>query len=317
LPLQLLVTGANGFIGKALCPALAARGHIVRQAVRQLDTPSGSPILAVGSIDRDTDWSAALQGIDIVVHLAARAHVMSDTARDVLAAYRQVNVGGTESLARQSVQVMVKRFVLLSSVKVNGEVCEPPGFNERDEPAPEDAYGVSKLEAERRLREICSGTRTEFVILRAPLVYGAGVKGNLAKLMQAIERGMPLPLAAIDNRRSLVGLDNLVSAIAMCVDHPAAAGRTFLVCDDEPISSAGLARAIAAAMERAPKLLPVPVALLRCAGILTGRAAAVRRLVSSLAVDASAIRDTLGWRPPTPFSTGIRAMVRGRRAEKS
>jgi UDP-glucose 4-epimerase len=312
---SVLITGASGFIGRALIPELDRTGVAIRTAVRtNIQTNDcASTALSVGNIDSRTDWSAALKNIEVVVHLAARAHVMADAAIDPLAAYRQVNVEGTASLVRQAVRAKVKRIVFLSSIKVNGESRDAPGFNEDDKPVPEDAYGISKLEAEGQVVEICANTATEFVILRPPLVYGPGVKGNLAALMRAVDRGIPLPLGAVDNRRSLIGLDNLIGAIRLCIDHPEAAGKTFLVCDEAPVSSADLVRMIAHALGRKPRLLPVPEALLRMGAKLCGRGAAIDRLVGSLVVDSGAIRRTLGWQPTTSFAAGIEAMVRAYR----
>jgi nucleoside-diphosphate-sugar epimerase len=320
MPPDILVTGASGFVGRALCARLAGAGLALRGAVRTdpSDAPNlGCPCVRVGDIGPDTDWTQALQGIAVVIHLAARAHVMDDHAADPLAAYRRVNVAGTETLARQAVAANVRRIVFLSSIKVNGEACDAPGFNEADPPRPQDAYGISKLEAERRLAAILAASHTDHVILRPPLVYGPGVKGNLARLIRLVDRGVPLPLAAIDNRRSLVGIDNLVAAIDLVTRHPGAANGTFLVSDDEPVSSADLVRAIAGALGRPARLVPVPAALLRLAGRMSGRDAAVARLTSSLVVDSRAIRARLGYRTVRDFADGIRAMEERYRNEKS
>ena len=317
---NILVTGASGFVGRALCARLAGTGIALRGAVRTVaGDPAGlgCPSVCVGELGPATDWTAALRGIDIVVHLAARTHVMNDRASDPLAAYRRVNVAGTETLARQAVAARVHRIVFLSSIKVNGEACDSPGFNETDPARPEDAYGISKLEAEQRLVSICASTQTEHVILRPPLVYGPGAKGNLARLMRLVDSGVPLPLGAIDNRRSLVGIANLVEAIRLVAEHPAAAGSTFLVSDDRPVSSADLVRSIASALGRAPRLIPVPATLLRLAGRLTGRDAAVKRLTSSLVVDSRKIRARLGFQAVCAFEDGILDMVERYRKERS
>jgi nucleoside-diphosphate-sugar epimerase len=310
---SVLVTGANGFVGARLCAALARDGVSVRAAVRSsAQLPAlPCPAVAVGDIDAGTDWRDALRGVDTVAHLAARAHVMADSASDRLEAYRRVNVAGTVQLARAAVAAGVRRIVFVSSIKVNGESSGQPGFNESDVPQPEDEYGVSKLEAERLLADVCAGAATECSVLRPPLVYGPGVKGNLAALLRAIDRGVPLPLGCIDNARSLLGVDNLVAAIRLCLEHPDASGRTFVVSDDQPVSSKVLARTIAAALGRPARLLPIPVTVLRALGALTGHSAAVKRLTGSLVVDNRSIRDHLGWRQVSSFEHGIRAMADG------
>ena len=242
--MRFLVTGANGFVGKPLCVELFRRGHVVRAASRSAHAASdGFEQATVGSIDGVTDWSAALRDLDVVIHLAARVHIMKDGAADPLAAFRKVNVAGTLNLARQAAAAGVKRLVFVSSVKVNGEYTSPgQAFTESDLPAPQDAYGVSKHEAELGLRQIAVESGIEVVIIRPPLVYGPGVKANFAVLMRAVRRGWPLPLGAVHNQRSLVGLGNLVDLIVTCLTHPAAANQTFLVSDGEDVSTTELLR---------------------------------------------------------------------------
>ena len=311
MPRRILVTGASGFVGRALCRTLIEHGSNVLAAVR--DAQAGSdlpcPCIGVGEIGPGTDWRAAIENVDAIVHLAARTHVISDRAADPLRAYRKVNVEGTVQLAEQAAKAGIRRFVFLSSVKVNGEQTEDHAFSESDEPQPCDAYGISKLEAERQLASICARAAMESAVLRPPLVYGPGVKGNLLALVRAIDRGLPLPLGSIRNSRTLLGIDNLVCAIMLCLHHPSAAGSTFLVGDERPISSPQLARAIAEALGRKCRLLAVPVALMRFAGTLFGRQDAVARLTSSLVVDSSRIRERLGWRPVRSFEEGIADMV--------
>jgi UDP-glucose 4-epimerase len=302
----ILVTGATGFVGGALVPALAAAGHRVVRIVRETAMPGD---LAVPELLEWRPEPRDLAGIDAIVHLAARTHVMHESSADPLAAYRALNVGVTARLAAAAAQAGVRRFVFLSSIKVNGEATHGRAFTADDAPHPEDAYGVSKREAEDGLRDIAHRTGLEVVVLRPPLVYGPGVKGNLRALMHAIDRGMPLPLASIANRRSLVGIDNLVSAIALAATHPSAAGRTFLVSDGEDLSTPELVRAIAAGLGRRARLLPCPVALLRLAGRVTGRGAAIDRLAGSLEVDASALRQALGWQPLVPPAVGLARMA--------
>lgn len=295
---RVLVTGANGFVGQALCPQLENSGWSVRKAVRL----SQEDCVAVGDIGPNTDWRAALDGMDAVVHLAARAHIMQDKAQDPLAAYRAVNCAGTENLARQAAQAGVKRLVYVSSIKVNGESTTDRPFRANDIPHPQDPYGVSKWEAEQALQRVAAETGLEIVILRPPLIYGPFVKANFLRLMKLSERGLPLPLGMVKNRRSLLYLGNLTDAIRVCLSHPTAPGKTYLLSDGDPLSSAELVRRLGVALERPAMLLPVPPALLRLAGLLTGRRAEVARLLDSLEVDSSAIRQELGWQPP--YSTG-------------
>lgn len=316
---NILVTGAAGFVGRALVHGLLVADHAVLPAVRRA---SGLPHeILVGDINTSTDWRPALAACDAVVHLAARVHVMHDEAADPLAAFREVNTHATLNLARQAAQAGVRRFVFVSSVKVNGEGFPHPrplsrgergAYVETDAPAPQDAYAVSKWEAEQGLWRIARETGLEVVILRPPLVYGPGVKANFLRLMRLVERGWPLPLGAIRNRRSLLYLGNFVDAIRRCVEHPAAAGQTFLLDDGEPVSTPDMVRALAQAMGRPPRLLAVPVGVLALAGGLLGKRAAVDRLTGSLFVDSSHIRSRLGWTPPYSLHQGLAATVADR-----
>lgn len=304
--MKVLVTGGTGFVGSALCARLAASGFEVTSAVRRLS--SAPREVAVGNLDASTDWQSALDGCDAVAHLAARVHMMRDTAADPLALYRATNTDATLNLARQAAQAGVKRFVFVSTIKVNGEGGDA-AYRETDVPAPQDAYAISKWEAEQGLRQIARETGLEVVVLRPPLVYGPGVKANFRRLIDTIARGWPLPLGAIDNRRSLLYLDNFVDAIQICVEHPAAAGQTFLIDDGEPVSTPELIRAVARAMKRPARLLAVPVSVLEFAGALLGKRAAVKRLTGSLWVDSSSIRMLLGWAPPYSMEAGLAATV--------
>lgn len=312
MSLRVLVTGASGFVGRAFSEECAKRGHEVLVALRTAQAFDGSvtPIV-VGDIADKTDWLQALQGVDAVVHLAARTSVSREDGDDVLRAFRRVNAQATLELARQAVQAGVKRFVFLSSVKVNGELT-PPGraFTPDDEPAPEDAYGISKLEAEKALRDVCSETGMEFVVIRPPLVYGPGVRGNFQAMVRAIRRGIPLPLGAVNNRRSLVALDNLVDLILVCLAHPAAANQVFMAADGEVVSSSDLLRKIAAAYGVPARLLPVPAGLLRLCATVLGKRAAADRLLGSLAVDASKTRDMLGWTPVVSMDEQLKKLAR-------
>jgi nucleoside-diphosphate-sugar epimerase len=316
--MQILVPGANGFVGQATCTALRQAGHAVLPAVRVPHGLAGE--IVVGDMHAQTDWRAALAGvdagIDAVVHLAARVHVMNDTAADPLAQYRSVNVAGTLQLAQQAHAAGVRRFVYVSSIKVNGEERATP-YTEADTPAPEDAYARSKWEAEQGLHKIAAETGLEVVILRPPLVYGPGVGANFLALMRAIARGLPLPLGALDaqrGRRSMIFVGNLADAIACCVTHPVAAGKTFLLSDGEDIATPELARRIAAALGTQARLIPIPARwlklLVRTAQNLPyGRKiqALARRLTEPLSVDSQAIRRTLGWTPPFTLDEGLRA----------
>ncbi len=304
--MKVMVSGASGFVGRALCVHLRQRGHVVVPAVRR--SASFPKEVVVGEINATTDWTTVLADCEAVVHLAARVHIMHDTASDPLALYRATNTDATLNLARQAAHAGVRRFVFISSIKVNGEGRDEP-YREIDVPAPEDAYAVSKWEAEQGLQRIAAETGLEVVILRPPLVYGLGVKANFRRLIDTVARGWPLPLGAIRNRRSLLYLGNFVDAIRVCVEHPAAAGQTFLLDDGAPVSTPDLIRAVAQAMGRRAHLLPVPVGMLEFAGALLGKRTAVARLTGSLCVDSSAIRSRLGWTPPFSMAAGLAATV--------
>lgn len=312
--MKVLITGANGFVGNALWRRLDAEPGIqavgsVRSSAAAGRHPRWS---AVGELTAATDWSALVAGVDVVVHTAARVHVLDDAAADPLAEFQRVNVQGTLRLARQASAAGVGRFVFVSSVKVNGE-STPGGrpFTADDRPAPLDAYGVSKHEAESALRELASQTGMELVIVRPPLVYGPGVKANFAAMMRWLGRGMPLPLGAVDNRRSLVALDNLVDLLATCLRHPAAAGQTFLVSDGEDVSTTQLLRRMGAALGRPARLLPVPPSWLEWGAARIGKGDVARRLCGSLQVDITKTRDLLGWRPPLSLDEGLRKAAGG------
>ena len=304
-----MITGANGFVGKPLCVELLRQGHAVRAAIRSpAQMPDGVEAVAVGDIEGDTDWSDALQGMDVVIHLAARVHVMKDKAADPMTEFLKVNLHGTENLAEQAASVGVKRLVYVSSIKVNGEETHGQhNYTEQDTPAPRDAYGISKWRAEQALQRIAQETKLEVVIVRPPLVYGPGVKGNFISLLAAIDNGIPLPLAGARNERSLVYVGNLVSALITCATHAAAAGQTYLVRDGDDVSTALLVEKIAAALGRKLRSFNVPPGLLRAAALVLGRSAQVDRLFGSLCVSDAKLRGELGWVPPYTLEQGLRA----------
>ena len=310
-----LVTGATGFVGKALSARLldCANGGLriaVRDDVKTGVLAAGCESVPVGDVGPQTYWDTALDGVDAVVHLAARVHVMDDKAVDPLAEFRRVNAAGTLHLARQAARARVRRLVYLSSIKVNGEATElGRKFTAADPSAPLDPYGISKIEAEQGLVAVAAETGLEVVIIRPPLVYGPGVKANFLRLIKAVQKGLPLPLGLVRNKRSLVAIDNLVDLIVTCIDHPAAAGQTFLVSDGEDLSTPELVRKLARAMGKKARLLPVPPVLLRIGGRMIGKGGEVERLIGSLQVDISHTCETLGWHPPVSVDEGIRRCV--------
>lgn len=301
---MLLLTGATGFIGREITAALLVNGASVVAAVRAHNV-QGAPVaegvrlVPVGDINARTLWQAPLVGVHTVVHCAARVHVLREQATDALAAFREVNVAGTLRLAQQAVEAGVQRFVMLSSIGVNGNQTTVP-FNEDDIPHPHNAYAVSKLEAEETLLALASQTGMEVVIIRPPLVYGPGAPGNFASLVRWVQRGLPLPLGAVRNQRSFVALDNLVSLVLLCADRarsPQAANQVFVVADGEDVSTSTLLRKVARAAGRPSRLLPVPASWLRAGAGLLGKRAVADRLLGNLQVDATKARALLGWRP--------------------
>lgn len=308
----MLVTGANGFVGSALCVALIKRGYAVRAALRDSTRFSiaDCEIVRAPTIEAGIDWTEALRGMTTVIHLAARVHVMHDDVSNPLEEFRRVNVAGTEHLARSAAASGVKRFVYVSTVKVNGDATDgDKKMTEANAASPQDPYGVSKYEAEQALHRIAAETGLEIVIVRPPLVYGAGVKGNFAQMIKVLAKGIPIPLASVQNLRSLVYIENLVDALILCATHPAVAGQTYLVSDGEDVSTPDLLRQLGAAMGHPARLFPCPPALLKLAGRLIGRSDQVERLLGSLQVDSSKIRCELGWRPPYTLQEGLRLTV--------
>lgn len=295
--MTILVTGARGFVGSALVMHWRQRPSILTSRL----------VLPSQRVDAGASFCRDLEGVDVVVHLAARAHVMVDEAQDPLGEYRSVNVDGTRVLATQAADAGVKRFVYVSSVKVSGEATiDGRPFLETDAPAPQDAYGISKWEAEQCLNALVKTSGMEVVVIRPPLVYGPGVKANFSKLMKAIGRTLPLPFGAICNQRSLVSIENLVDFIDTCVTHPAAANQTFFVSDGRDLSTAELARELARAMGVRALLLPVPASILMAVGAILGKSDKMQRLCGNLQVDISKARNLLGWAPPFSVEAGLR-----------
>jgi len=302
--MKILVTGARGLIGAALCPVLEQHGHIVVRAVRKSDCPQD---VEIGDIGARTSWQELLKpGFDVVIHLAGEVPGELPDSPEQADRFHRTNTLGTRNLARDCAISGVNRFVFLSSVKVLGEGKEK-AYQADDIPAPSDSYATSKLEAEQCLLEISQSSSMESVIIRPPLVYGPGVRGNFQRLARAIDQRRPLPVGAIQNRRSLIFLGNLIDVIRKCIDHPGAAGKTFLVSDNDDVSTPELVRRTAIALHRTPLLLPLPIPLLKFAGTLLGKQAAIHRLLGSLCIDPSLVQRTLSWTPPHTMQEGLAA----------
>jgi nucleoside-diphosphate-sugar epimerase len=306
---RIMVTGATGFVGQAFCERAISEGCRVRAAVRTPGNqrlPSEVELVTITSVGPETSWAESLAGIETVIHLAARVHIMNERALNPLEEFRRVNVEGTEQLANEAVKAGVKRLVFVSSIKVNGEES-PFSYTPESPQKPTEPYGISKWEAETRLRRIEAYTGLEVVVVRPTLVYGPGVKANFLNLIRCVEKGIPFPFASVENLRSLIYVGNLVDALALCSVHSAAAGRTYLVSDGEDVSTPELCRRLAMALQVPVRLFPFPRMLLRAIGAVTGMSSAVRRLMGSLVVDSSKIRRELGWIPPFSMEEGLRA----------
>jgi nucleoside-diphosphate-sugar epimerase len=306
--MRILLAGASGFVGRGLVPVLLNQRHEVTAAVRKLTVDLDSRVTQglIDGLSAEQDWQPLLIGQEAVIHLAARVHVMSDDSSDPLAEYRKVNVEGTLKLARQAVDAGVKRFIFISSVKVNGEGTTLGAPYSADmQAAPSDPYGVSKMEAEQGLRALAAETGMEVVIVRPVLVYGPGVQANVLSMMRWLHKGVPLPFGAIHNRRSLVALDNLVDLIATCIAHAAAANQTFLVSDGEDLSTTMLLRRMGAALGKPAHLLSVPSWMLETGATMLGKQALAQRLCGSLQVDISKTRELLGWTPPVTVDEAL------------
>ncbi len=307
---RILVTGATGFMGRVLCEELATRDYQVRAVLRGSSDSSicSCETTEIPGISPDSDWTNALREVSTVVHLAARVHVMHDHANNPLEEFRLVNVAGTEHLARSAAANGVKRMVYVSSVKVNGEeTCCGERFTESNFPLPQDPYGISKFEAEQALRRVAAETGLEVVIVRPPLVYGAGVKGNFEQMLKVLFRGIPLPLASVRNLRSLIYVGNLVDALILCAKHPGAVGQTYLVSDGNDISTPDLLNRLGIEMAHPARLFSCPQEMLKFGARLAGKSGQVERLLGSLQVDSGKIRRELNWNPPYSLQQGLQA----------
>ena len=306
--MRVCLTGSTGFLGRRLTQVLSS------DSVTDLTATARVPSLVeiasaveISEINGQTDWSIAIQNQDVVIHTAARAHIMKDSVSNPLAEYRKVNVDGTLNLARQAAAAGIKRFIFISSIKVNGEQTAPgQSFQPEDEAKPIDSYGISKWEAEQGLHRIANETGIEVVIIRPPLIYGPGVKGNFANLIKLVRKGLPLPLGAIYNRRSMIALDNLVDLIITCIDRPKAANQVFLASDGQDLSTSELLLGLAKAMGRPARLLPIPGAVLSLVASALGKRTVADRLLCSLQVDISNTRTLLNWTPPITVEEGLR-----------
>ena len=308
--MNILVTGATGFVGQAVITELLRQEHNVVASVRKhsADLPLKIKQVNTGELSSAINWHDVVSNMAVVIHLAARVHVMNDDSSDPLTEFRRVNTEATLNLAKQAVMAGVKRFIFISSIKVNGEMTgaaspypEEEGikerFTENDSFVPIDPYGLSKYEAEQGLLALAKDTGMEVVIIRPPLVYGPGVRANFASMVRWVNKGVPLPLGAVHNQRSLIALDNLVSFISHCIDHPKAANEVFLISDGEDVSTTELLQKVAKALGKKSRLIPVPVGLMTFAAKLIGKSDVANRLFGSLQVDSSKARNLLGWKP--------------------
>jgi UDP-glucose 4-epimerase len=312
---KICVTGANGFIGSSICKTLSSLGKPVKGLVRKLYpylNTSGVEYVSIGDISLDINWKDQLYDCECIIHCAGKAHVMNKNIDPN--AYRLTNVESTRSIAEQAVKSGVKRFIFLSSLKVNGESKINNHKNKiitiNDKPNPEDEYAKSKLEAENILFEIAAKKNLEVVVVRLPLVYGYGAKGNLAKLIKLIKIGIPLPFGLIENKRSMIGINNLVDMLLICINHPSAAGKTFFVSDGKDLSTQELIQFIASAMDSKVNLFPLPISFLKLAGYIIGKNSEIDRLIGSLQVDISQTSELLNWKPNISVEEEIRKMIK-------
>ena len=308
---KILVTGASGFVGKSLTAELFRQDYDIGAAARSTKSQiNNAEVVVVGEIDGNTDWTNALRNVDVVIHLAARVHVMKENFANPLAEFRKVNVEGTQQLAQSAANAGVKRFVYISSIGVNGFKTTLP-FTESVNPNPHSDYAISKWEAEQVLLRVSAETGLEVVIIRPPLVYGFDAPGNFASMMRVVKRGIPLPFGAIHNKRSFVYVGNLVSFILLCIDHPAAANQTFLISDGHDISTTELLRGCAEVLGMKARLLPFPQKLVEVCATIIGKRDVAQRLCGNLQVDISKARTLLGWAPPKSVADGLKATALG------
>ena len=305
--LNIAITGASGLVGKSLCHELVLRRFNVSAFTRgSQNLLDKTHYHAIDDIKNKINWIAMLDNVDVIVHLAARVHVMQDTSKNPLQEFLAVNLHGTVNLAQAAAKAGVKRFVFVSSVKVNGEFTEIQPFSENDMPQPQDAYAISKWEAEKALRHIEKETGMEVVIVRPPLVYGAGVKANFASLLKVVNKKLPLPLASVQAKRSLIYVGNLVDALIVCASNPKAAGQTYLVSDGYAVSMPQLIKKMAFALNKRSYILPFPVSMMRLLAKAVGKVSSVDRLTQSLVIDSSKIRQELDWMPPFTMDQGLK-----------
>ena len=323
---RILITGASGFIGQSLIKPLLNMNKIVCGTVRSaslIPSNAETKYVDVGDVNHETKWKEILNDVDCIIHCAGKAHIMETKKEDKQSIYHSVNVDGTKQLAKQAAEAKVKRLIFLSSIKVNGEYTTNNNdtgkdclakkiFMHSDKPNPDDSYAISKFKAERALWEISSRTDLEVVVVRLPLVYGYGAKGNLARLIKLVRLGIPLPLSLVKNQRSMIGIDNLVDLLIRCIDHPEASGKTFLASDGKDLSTPELIKLIALSMEKKASLFPVPIFLLKFLGSIFGKREEIDRLVGSLRIDNSYTKEILNWTPPLIVEEGIRRMVQGK-----
>lgn len=302
--IKILLTGSTGFIGSKLSCELNNRGYDVVSAVRKKTQQMNESHVAVGELHGNTNFLAALSGVHTVIHLAAKAHIKEDQLANSAAEFAKCNTDATITLAKQAISSGAKRFIFISSIGVNGSDNTQP-FTCDDTSNPTEAYAVSKHHAEIKLQQLAKETGLEVVIIRPPLVYGKGAPGNFGKLVKLAEKNLPLPLGAINNQRSFVAVDNLVDLIVTCIDHPNAVNQTFLVSDDEKISTSNLLRKLTLAAGKKPWLIPVPVSFLKLIASIVGKKATVEKFSSSLTVDIEHTKNTLNWKPPITLEEGI------------